>query len=87
MRIAVNGELDNVRTGIREALELLKPGGRLLVIAFHGGEDKIVKDFLKHKAKEETIKFIEKKAIQAEWEEKKENPRSRSAKLRIVEKL
>mgnify|MGYP001559448843 CR=1 FL=1 len=87
LRIAVNDELGNVRTGIMVAIDVLKPGGRLVVISFQGLEDKIVKEIFKEKAKEGIIKFVVKGTIRPSWEEQKSNPRSRSAKMKIVEKV
>ena len=87
LRIAVNHELENVEKGMRAAIEALNPGGRLVVISFQGLEDKIVKNIFKEKAKEGIIKFVVKGTIRPSWEETKSNPRSRSAKMKIVEKI
>lgn len=104
LRIAVNDELRALQDALPQALEVLKPGGRLLVISFHSLEDRIVKQFFKEKSGEERgeedmiyggfkpaqeaeIKIISKKPITPSEAEIKENPRSRSSKLRIVEKL
>jgi 16S rRNA (cytosine1402-N4)-methyltransferase len=84
LRIAVNDELENVKKILPRALELLAPGGRLVVISFHSLEDRIVKDFFK---KEKNIKILTKKPITAGSDELKTNPRARSAKLRAVIKL
>ena len=83
LRIAVNNELHAVETGIVEALRILVPGGRCAIISFHSLEDRIVKQaFLA----DPTVRVLTKRPIIATREEQQENPRSRSAKLRIVEK-
>jgi len=87
LRIAVNDELANVERGINAAIEVLNPRGRLVVISFHGLEDKVVKNIFKNKAKEGIIKFVTKSTIRPSWDEIKLNPRSRSAKMKIVEKI
>lgn len=87
LRVAVNDELVNMRKGVGSAIDVLKPGGRLVVISFQGLEDKIVKEVFKEKIKEGIIEFVVKKTIKPNWEEQKNNPRSRSAKMKIVEKL
>ena len=86
LRIAVNDELNNLKKALPQALEILKPGGRLVVLSFHSLEDRIVKNFLKEKAKEKEIKILTKKPIRPSEKEIEENPRSRSAKLRAGEK-
>lgn len=83
LRIAVNDELENIKKVLPEALDLLAPGGRLVVISFHSLEDRIVKEFFK-KAK---VKILTKKPVTAGSDEIKKNARSRSAKLRAVVKL
>jgi 16S rRNA (cytosine1402-N4)-methyltransferase len=65
----------------------LKVGGRMSVISFHSLEDRIVKKFYKEMEKNGTAKLINKKPITAKREEVKKNPRSRSAKLRVLEKI
>lgn len=100
LRIAVNQELDNVEKVLPIAVDLLRPGGRLAVIAFHSLEDRIVKQTFKEMAaafapppgmasipaKEARVKLVNRKPIIADAEEISDNPRSRSAKLRVVEK-
>jgi len=86
LRIAVNDELAVLEQALPQALGTLKPGGRLAVISFHSLEDRIVK----HTFKEfdgTKIKIITKKPVIATKEETKENPRSRSAKLRVAERI
>ena len=75
VRIAVNSELDNLRDVLPKAFELLKPGGKLIVISFHSGEDRIAKEFAKNRL------------ILPGAGEIRRNPRARSAKLRIYEKI
>lgn len=87
LRIAVNGELDNVERVLPQIVENLNSGGKVTIISFHSLEDRIVKNFFKDKAKEGKLKIITKKPIVASEEEMKENPRSRSAKLRVAEKI
>jgi len=83
LRIAVNEELDNLIEGLHSGADILKKGGRMVVISFHSLEDRIVKlRFDKNK-----LKMITKKPIIPNYEEIKVNPRSRSAKLRIFEKI
>ncbi len=87
LRVAVNDELGNVRKGMMSAIEVLNPGGRLVVISFQGLEDKMVKEIFKEKKKEGVIEFVVKGTIRPSWEEQKSNPRSRSAKMKVVQKL
>lgn len=87
IRIAVNDELGALREVIPKALERLKVGGRLAIISFHSGEDRIVKQTFKNLIGEQKVIGITKKPITASREEVLANPRSRSAKLRIVEKI
>ncbi len=102
LRIVVNEELENLEKFLPKALKLLKPGGRLAVVSFHSLEDRIVKRYFKkeastcicpaelaicqcgHKAE---IKIINKKPIIASEKELQNNPSSRSAKLRVIEKI
>jgi len=85
LRIAVNDELGSLRGGLQKGFESLSSGGRMAVISFHSGEDRIVKNFYKEKSKQALI--ITKKPIVPSEKEIEENPRSRSAKLRIIEKI
>lgn len=86
LRIAVNSELRNLEEVLPQTLELLKRGGRLVIISFHSLEDRIVKRFLKEKESEGEITILTKKPIRPTKEEIVINPRSRSAKLRAGEK-
>lgn len=82
LRIAVNDELETIKQGLAKALDILEKEGRLVVISFHSLEDRIVKNFLKEKAKQGLIRIQTKKPIRPCFEEIKSNKRSRSAKLR-----
>ena len=102
IRIAVNHELDILNQTIKDAVEALKPGGRVSVITFHSLEDRIIKDTFKELAnpctcppafpvcacgKKAQVKIITNKPIEPSSEEVEANPRARSAKLRVAEKL
>jgi len=87
IRIEVNDELTALEQALPQAVDLLKPGGRLAVISFHSLEDRIVKHFFKTLATGGSIRLLTKKAIMPSWEERKSNPRARSAKLRVIEKI
>ena len=86
IRIAVNDELGALAEGLDKGFKALKSGGRMSVISFHSLEDRVVKRFFKTKVDEGLANVINKKVILASSEEIKKNPRSRSAKLRILEK-
>jgi len=86
LRMEVNHELDNLKAVLPQAVDLLSSGGRLAVITFHSLEDRIVKQYFQTIANK-TVKLINKKPISATDEEIKLNPRARSAKLRVVEKI
>ncbi|MCF6439094.1 16S rRNA (cytosine(1402)-N(4))-methyltransferase RsmH [Pseudoalteromonas luteoviolacea] len=103
IRIYINSELEEIQTALSASLDVLKPGGRLVVISFHSLEDRIVKQFIKKQSKGEAIPRglpltddqINKdltlkaigKAIKPSDDEIKRNPRARSSVLRIAEKL
>ena len=102
LRIAVNEELASIEKVLPQATASLKSGGRLAVISFHSLEDRIVKDFFREQSKDlvnppyeqiyqeerkATLKEVNRKPITPSEEEIKNNPRARSAKLRIVEKM
>ena len=86
-RIAVNDELGALGEGLTKGFDALKTGGRMAVISFHSLEDRIVKRFYKEKQKEGKGNLINKKPIVPSKEEIIKNNRSRSAKLRILEKI
>jgi len=87
LRIYVNEELDALSIGLPKAWHALRSGGRLAVISFHSLEDRVVKNFFKDKEREGVGIPITKKAIIPTGEEIRKNPRSRSAKLRIIKKI
>lgn len=87
IRIAVNDELRALEDGLSKAFEILETGGRLAVISFHSLEDRIVKNFFKSKAMALEAEMINKKPITPSEAEISRNPRSRSAKLRIIKKI
>jgi len=102
LRIAVNNELENLKMVIEEGIDLLAPKGRFCIISFHSIEDRIVKHKFRSLSKETSyskrtfpcrkieqkmVKSITKKPISPQPEEVRKNPRARSAKLRVVEKL
>ena len=102
IRIEVNSELDVIEPAIRDSVRLLKPGGRIAIITFHSLEDRIVKQAFAFLAQgctcprsfpvcvcgnKPTVKVVTRKPILPSTEELEENPRSRSAKLRVAEKL
>lgn len=102
LRMETNRELEALKEVLPAALKILKPGGKIAVVSFHSGEDKIVKNFLRtesqdcicpssvpvcvchHKA---SVKILTKKPIPASENESNLNPRARSAKLRLAQKL
>jgi len=86
LRIAVNDELDALKEGLESAINLVRPGGRIAVIAFHSLEDRIVKQAFRVAEDNDRGIRITKKPIVPLREEKLQNPRARSAKLRIFEK-
>ena len=102
LRIEVNGELKDLDRAVEQFAELLAPGGRLCVITFHSLEDRIVKQAMKKLyhpcecppeapictcGKVRTVELITRKPIVASQEELEDNPRARSAKLRVLEKI
>jgi 16S rRNA (cytosine1402-N4)-methyltransferase len=102
LRIVVNDELAAVEKTLPQAVAALRAGGRCAVISFHSLEDRIVKDFFREQGRERVnppyekiyeterravVKLVHKKPIVPSEEEIKENPRARSAKLRVIEKL
>lgn len=100
LRIEVNREYETLEAILPQAFDLLAPGGRLVVITFHSGEDRRVKDFMRQVttpppvpwplpqagAQEAPARLLNKKPLEASPTEQARNPRSRSAKLRAVEK-
>ena len=86
LRITVNDEIQSLKEGLQKGFDRLLPNGRIAVISFHSLEDRVVKQFFKEKEVEGLGNRTHKKPIIPGDEEQKENPRSRSAKLRIIEK-
>lgn len=87
LRIAVNDELENLKTGLQAAMEYLVPGGRVAVLAYHSLEDRIVKNIFRDAELEGGYRRVNPKPILPSQEEVRANPAARSAKLRILEKL
>ena len=87
IRIAVNDELGALKTLLQDGFECLAPSGRLAIISFHSLEDRIVKQFFNQLIHDQKALKLIKKPIIANEDERKENPRSRSAKLRVIEKI
>lgn len=87
LRMEVNDEIGALKRGLSQGINILKSKGRLVVISFHETEDRTVKNALKKAYRNRILKLITKKPIAPSTKEKENNPRSRSAKLRIAEKL
>ena len=99
LRIEVNDEINSIKTFLKEAVEVLPPGGKLVIISYHSLEDRVVKNFLKFgnfDGKPEKdfygnilrpFKMLTRKPILPTPKEVQINPKSRSAKLRIAEKI
>ena len=102
LRIAVNDELGMLERGLKAAVRLLKPGGRLAVISFHSLEDRLVKNFIRDQSRDcicpphqpvctcdtqPTLKAVTRKIVRPTEEEIAVNPRSRSAKMRVAERV
>lgn len=86
IRIFINDELQSIESGLKAGLSVLKKGGRISAISFHSLEDRIVKNVFRDESKNGDFKIITKRPIISSEEELQENPRARSAKLRIIEK-
>jgi 16S rRNA (cytosine1402-N4)-methyltransferase len=102
LRIAVNDELGALEAALPQAVELLRPGGRLAVISFHSLEDRLVKRYFRQQAKDcicppeqpvctcehqPTLRVVTRRPVRPDEAEMTQNPRSRSARLRVAEKL
>jgi 16S rRNA (cytosine1402-N4)-methyltransferase len=102
VRIAVNDELDEIEAGLRAALSILNPGGRMATISFHSLEDRLVKSFLNVESKDcicppqqpvctcghrATLRLVTRRPLRPSAAEVAANPRARSARLRVAEKL
>lgn len=86
LRMAVNSELENLNEVLPKAFDLLGKNGRLVVISFHSGEDRIVKDYFRELVRKDKAIAINQKPIVPKEKEIEINPKARSAKLRIIEK-
>ena len=84
IRIEVNNEIENLNIALPQILNILMPKGKIIVISYHSGEDRIVKNFFR--SNKDKLKILTKKPITPTNEEIKYNPRSRSAKLRVAQK-
>lgn len=89
LRIAVNDEFGNIAAALPKAIDVLTVGGRLAVISFHSGEDRLVKNYFRQMATTDypRIKLVTKKPIEGTEAEIKANSRARSAKLRVIERI
>jgi 16S rRNA (cytosine1402-N4)-methyltransferase len=102
LRIAVNDELGMLEQGLKAAVKLLKPGGRLAVISFHSLEDRLVKNFIRDQSRDcicppqqpfctcdvrPTLEAVTRKVVRPSEEEVAANPRSRSAKMRVAQRV
>jgi 16S rRNA (cytosine1402-N4)-methyltransferase len=102
LRIAVNNELDNLKLGLQGAVQLLAPAGRLVVISYHSLEDRLVKETLARESAqcicppglpvcrcghEPSLRLVNRRVIRPTAEEAQSNPRSRSARMRVAERL
>jgi 16S rRNA (cytosine1402-N4)-methyltransferase len=87
LRIFVNRELDELRGLLEAAPQMLKPGGRVVIISFHSLEDRIVKDAFRDGVKQGHYRILTKKPVTPGDDEIDGNPRSRSAKLRAAERI
>lgn len=93
LRMAVNNELDVLARGLVQAVDALAPGGRFVIVAFHSGEDRVVKNYFRQEARGgdsgggPTLRVLTRKPIRASAAERARNPKSRSARLRVAQKL
>jgi 16S rRNA (cytosine1402-N4)-methyltransferase len=102
IRMAVNEELENVEAGLMGAVDTLRPGGRLAVISYHSLEDRVVKGFIGRESRdcicqpevlrcecghEASLRRVNKKVIKPTRQEIEANPRARSARLRVAERI
>ncbi len=86
LRITVNNELDNLKSGLVKAFDLLETGGRIAIISYHGLEDRIAKTFFHTLKRAEVLTFVNPRCVRPSKAERLKNRRSRSARLRIVVK-
>jgi len=85
-RIWVNGEMENLKIGIEKAIHFLKKGGRIIVISYHSGEDRIVKEIFINYERANFLKRLNKKVIRPSNCEIEENPSAKSARMRVAER-
>jgi 16S rRNA (cytosine1402-N4)-methyltransferase len=86
LRIAVNDELNSLKETLKQAIEILEPKGRLVIISFHSLEDRITKEFMRNSQTQGLGSIIKTDSLTATEEELSKNPRARSAKFRVFEK-
>lgn len=87
LRMAVNEEIESLERGLPEAFRLMKEGGRLCVISFHSGEDRIAKKFFKDRKRRGEAEILSPKPLRPTASEIRKNRRSRSARLRVLQKI
>jgi len=88
IRVEVNRELETLEIALKQAIPLLKRGGRLVIICYHSLEDRLVKNFFRQESREvKSIRLINKKIISPSHEEVRTNHRSRSARMRVAERI
>jgi len=88
IRVEVNRELENLGIALKQSIPLLKRGGRLVIICYHSLEDRLVKNFFRQESREvKSIRLINKKIISPSHEEVRTNHRSRSARMRVAERI
>lgn len=87
IRMGVNRELEKLQSGLEDVISLLAPGGRVVVLSFHSGEDRVVKNLFRENARNGIVKLLTKKPLVCTDAEADINPRARSTKLRAAEKI
>ena len=87
LRIRVNRELDDIAAVLPPCFDLLVPGGRIVVLAYHSLEQRVLKAFIRERERSRELKKVNSKLIAATARERRRNPRSRSARLRAIEKI
>ena len=87
LRIYVNNEFENLQIALTKSVDILEKGGRIVVISYHSGEDRIVKNIFRQFSKEGRLKIVTKKPVMSGYKEIERNKRARSAKMRVAEKI
>ena len=87
IRMEVNDELKTIESGLKQAVDLMVPGARLIVLSYHSLEDRLVKQIFREKEQRQELKIVTRKVIRPEYNEINTNPRARSAKMRAAEKI